>query len=198
MKRILAASQCIQKLSANVLERSKELTVKGLLTLNKVQHEPIGKFRDPDYKNWWTPDSRTPDSIMRKAALIMQFVLFPFDPGLIGASTLSLDSGSKLLEVAEGKVKNSTPPSGTIMLGQDPSFDCVQELACVQKTKNAYKKVVPLATIAEMTFLAFYRPDLFCVALAAKLVEPALNKLDQFAMEHGQDWKTRTGGVYVR
>jgi len=161
-KRILAASQCIQKLSTNVLVRPKELAVKGLLTLNKVQHEPIlGKLPDPDF-------------VIRHAALGVNIANLAVDHTFVPVLSAVLEGTSKVFE-AKAK-KNKDLEAGAIL-----------EDSCAR-----------LAEVSEVTLLWLANPHLAILVSVAKLAGPVLDKLDSFALEHGQDWKTKTGGVYAR
>lgn len=51
--------------------------------------------------------------------------------------------------------------------------------------------------ITEYAVLAISNPHLAVMVFMAHLATPALEKLDKFALEHGQDWRTKTGGLYT-
>lgn len=162
MKRILAASQCIQKLSTNVLVWTKEISVKGLLTLNKVQHEPIlGKLPNTDF-------------VIRHAALGADLGSFLLSPDKIAALAAVMEGTSEIFEYFAKKDK---------------------ELNGGRMVQKAISRAVQGI---ELGFLWLHNPPLAAIVSVAKIAAPALEKLDRFALEHGQDWRTKTGGVYVR
>lgn len=162
LKKILAASECIHKMSENVVTRAEELKTKGLLHLNKIQHaDANGKFISLDFA-------------IRKAALGFNIASFLVAPDQLSATSLALEGTSEGLEYLAKKDQDLTPGA------------------------EVQKKVSRFLQTAEILTLLYSNLPLATIVIASKLVKPALDSLDKFAFEHGQDWKTKTGGLYER
>jgi hypothetical protein len=163
LKKVIAASQCINQLSENVLTQTKEFATKRLLHLNKLQHADMnGKFVSPDF-------------IVRHAALGANITNAAADLAFTSVLSTALEITSNIFEKA-GK-RNKDLEGGV-------------------KVQKVAKNIA--LTLEVATLLATQNYLLAIVVVASKLTVPALNKLDEFALEHGQDWKTKSGGVYVR
>ena len=165
-KKVLAASRCIDKLSENalrVLNKAKEVGAQGLLHLNKFQHaDANGHFFSPD-------------RILRKIADGLDFSSLLVNPG----------RGS-LLEKTIGETEKAfdhfAKKDNDLIAGATLQKNIVDGLIMAEACELLNKHNYSLATLI----------------LAPKLINEALNFLDNFALEHGQDWRTKTGGVYVR
>lgn len=117
----------------------------------------------------------SPDFVIRHAAFGANITNAVFDLSFTSVLSTSLEVTTKIFEKAEEK--NKILEGGAKVQKMAKNMALTLELATLFSTQNYL-----LAT----------------VVLASKVVVPALKKLDEFALEHGQDWKTKTGGLYVR
>lgn len=116
----------------------------------------------------------SPDFIIRHAALGANIGNFMVDHETVPAIALVLETTSKFFGLAAKRNKDFEGGAK------------VQEI------------ISRIAEIGEMAILVRTNASLALIVVTAKLASPVLDKLDKFALEHGQDWRTKTGGTYAR